>query len=227
MPSFEGSFGFSGLGDTAFKFNFAWAADHIVQFIAIVFSFLFMDLFDTVGTVVGVADKANLLDENGNLPKAGRVFMADAVGTTVGACLGTSTVSSFVESSTGVAAGGRTGLTAITTGALFLVSIVLSPLFLAIPSFATAPALIYVGMLMFSSCKKIEFEKDTADTVSAYMSIVMMPLTYSIANGIMFGVLSWVLIKVFTGKAKQVSPIMYGIFVLFVLRVAALVTGFM
>ena len=227
IPSFEGSFGFSGLGDTAFKFNFAWVADHIVQFIAIVFSFLFMDLFDTVGTVVGVADKANLLDENGNLPKAGRVFMADAVGTTVGACLGTSTISSFVESSTGVAAGGRTGLTAVTTGALFLVSIVLSPLFLAIPSFATAPALMYVGMLMFSSCKKIEFEKDTADAVSAYMSIIMMLLTYSIANGIMFGVLSWVLIKVFTGKAKQVSPIMYGIFVLFVLRVVALVTGFM
>ena len=227
IPSFHDAFGFSGLAETAFKFNFSWAVEHIFQFIAIVFSFLFMDLFDTVGTVVGVADKANLLDKDGNLPKAGRVFMADAIGTTVGACLGTSTVSSFVESSTGVAVGGRTGLTAVTTGVMFLISIVLSPIFLAIPSFATAPALIYVGMLMFSSCRKIDFDKDIADTVSAYISIIMMLLTYSIANGIMFGVLFWVVIKIFTGKRKDISPIMYGIFIMFVLRIAAIVTNFM
>jgi len=227
IPSFADTFTFSGLGETAFKFNFSWAGDHIIQFIAIVFSFLFMDLFDTVGTVVGVADRANLLDENGNLPKAGRVFLSDAIGTTVGACLGTSTVSSFVESSTGVAAGGRTGLTAIVTGFLFLVSIVLSPIFLAIPSFSTAPALMYVGMLMFSSCKKIEFEKDIADTVSAYTAIIMMLLTYSIANGIMFGVMTWVILKFFTRKSKDISPIMWAIFILFILRIAALISGFL
>ena len=227
VPSFSDAFNFSGLGETAFKFNFGWVVDHFVQFIAIVFSFLFVDLFDTVGTVVGVADKANLLDKDGKLPRAGRVFTADAIGTTLGACLGTSTVSSFVESSTGVAAGGRTGLTACTTGILFLVSMLLSPIFLSIPSFATAPALIYVGMLMFTSCKKIEFEKDMADTVSSYLAIIMMLLTYSIANGIMFGVLSWVIIKVCIGKFRDVSPIMYFIFVLFLLRIVALVTGFM
>ena len=227
IPSFTDTFTFSGLGETAFKFNFSWAGDHIIQFIAIVFSFLFMDLFDTVGTVVGVADRANLLDENGNLPKAGRVFLSDAIGTTVGACLGTSTVSSFVESSTGVAAGGRTGLTAIVTGFLFLVSIVLSPIFLAIPSFSTAPALMYVGLLMFSSCKKIEFEKDIADTVSAYTAIIMMLLTYSIANGIMFGVMTWVILKFFTRKSKDISPIMWAIFILFILRIAALISGFL
>ncbi len=227
VPTFADAFNFSGIGETAFKFNFSWAAEHIVRFLAIVFSFLFVDLFDTVGTVVGVADKANLLDEDGKLPRAGRVFTADAIGTTIGACLGTSTVTSFVESSTGVAVGGRTGLAACTTGILFLISMVLSPIFLAIPSFATAPALIYVGMLMFSSCKKINFEHDMADTVSSYLAIIMMLLTYSIANGIMFGVLSWVVVKVFTRKAKDVSPIMAFIFALFVLRVVALITNFM
>ncbi len=227
VPSFSDALDFSGIWETAFKFNFSWAAEHLVRFLAIVFSFLFVDLFDTVGTVVGVADKANLLDKDGKLPRAGRVFTADAVGTTVGACLGTSTVTSFVESSTGVAAGGRTGLTACTTAILFLISMVLSPIFLAIPSFATAPALIYVGMLMFTSCKKIHFEEDIAEMVSSYLAIIMMLLTYSIANGIMFGVLSWVLLKVFTGKAKQVSPIMFFVFLLFVLRIIALITGFM
>lgn len=227
VPSFSNGLDFSGLSETAFKFNFAWAGSHIISFIAIVFSFLFVDLFDTVGTVVGVADKAGLLDEDGNLPRAGRVFLSDAIGTTVGACLGTSTVTSFVESSAGVAEGGKTGLTSFTTGLLFLVSIVLSPIFLAIPSFATAPALIYVGMLMFSSAAKIKYEGDIADVVSAYMAILMMPLTYSIANGIMFGVLTWVVLKVFTGKIKDVNPIMWVIFVLFTLRVISLAKGFM
>ena len=226
IPAFTNALDFTGLKETAFKFNFSWVFDHIIQFIAIVFSFLFMDLFDTVGTVVGVADKANLLDEKGNLPRVGRVFLADAIGTTVGACLGTSTVSSYVESSTGVAAGGRTGLTAITTGVLFLLSIFLSPVFLAVPGFATAPALVYVGMLMFSSCKKIEFDGDIANTVSAYLAIIMMVLTYSIANGIMFGILSWVILKICTKKIKDVSPIMAVIFILFVLRIVSLVTSF-
>lgn len=227
FPNFSSLFNFSGgLGETAFKFNFGWVGSHITQFIAIVFSFLFVDLFDTVGTVVGVADKAGLLDEEGKLPRAGKVFMADAIGTTVGACLGTSTVTSFVESTAGVAEGGRTGLTALVSGILFLVSIVFSPIFLAIPSFATAPALVYVGMLMFASATKIKFDGDVADTASAYMAALMMPLTYSIANGIMFGIISWVIIKVCTGKAKDVTPVMWVVFVLFALRIIALVTNF-
>ena len=172
------------------------------------------------------AKNPGLLDEDGKLPRAGKVFMADAIGTTVGACLGTSTVTSFVESSAGVAEGGKTGLTAFTTGCLFLVAIVLSPIFLAIPSFATAPALVYVGMLMLSSAAKIKFEGDVADVASAYMAILMMPLTYSIANGIMFGVISWVVLKICTGKTKDIKPVMWVIFILFALRIAALVTNF-
>ena len=227
FPDFSnGLVNFSDLKDTAFKFNFKWAADHFVRFIAILFSFLFVDLFDTVGTVVGVADKAGLLDEEGKLPRVGKVFTADAVGTTIGACLGTSTVTSFVESSAGVAVGGKTGLASFVTGLMFLISIFLSPVFLAIPSFATAPALIYVGMLMFTSALKIKFEGDVADAIGAYMAIIMMPLTYSIANGIMFAIISWVIVKVFTGKAKDVSPIMWGIFIMFGLRIAALITDF-
>ena len=162
----------------------------------------------------------------GNLPRVGKVFLADAVGTTCGSLLGTSTITSFVESSAGVAAGGRTGLTALTTGVLFLVSLVLSPIFLAIPSFATAPALIYVGMLMLMSAAKIKFDGDIADSVGAYLAIVMMPLAYSIATGIMFAVIAWVLLKVCTRKIKDVSPIMWCIFVLFILRIVALVTNF-
>ena len=226
FPSFAGGLQLGGLSETAFKFNFSWAGSHIVQFIAIVFSFLFVDLFDTVGTVIGVADKANLLDEDGKLPRAGRVFMADAIGTTVGACLGTSTVTSFVESSTGVSEGGKTGLTAFVSGLMFLIAIVLSPIFLAIPSFATAPALMYVGMLMLTSVLKINFNEDKADAAAAYMAIVMMPLTYSIANGIMFGVLTWVIVKLIGGKVKDISPVMWVIFILFMLRILSLAFNF-
>ncbi|MCR5775910.1 MAG: NCS2 family permease [Lachnospiraceae bacterium] len=227
FPDFSAGLNLGGISETAFKFNFGWAASHMVQFIAILFSFLFVDLFDTVGTVVGVADKAGLLDENGELPRVGKVFMSDAIGTTLGACLGTSTVTSFVESSAGVAAGGRTGLTAVVTGAFFLVSLVLSPIFLAIPGFATSPALLYVGMLMISSAKKINYDGDVADTCGAYLAVVMMPLAYSIATGIMFAVISWVVIKVFTGKSKDVNPVMWVIFVLFAARIVTLVTNFM
>ncbi len=226
FPNFSAGLQLGGIANTAFKFNFGWAAKNIVQFIAIVFSFLYVDLFDTVGTVVGVADKAGLLDEEGRLPRVGRVLMADAVGTTVGACLGTSTVTSFVESSAGVAAGGRTGLTAVTTGFMFLVALFLSPIFLAIPGFATAPALLYVGMLMVSSAKKIEFDGDIADTAAAYMAMLMMPLSYSIATGIMFGILVWVILKVCEGKTKEISPVMWVVFGLFVLRIITLITNF-
>jgi AGZA family xanthine/uracil permease-like MFS transporter len=227
IPDFSnGLVSFSSLSNTAFQFNFSWAANHLLSFIAILFSFLFVDLFDTIGTVVGIADKADLLDDNGELPRAGKVLLSDALGTTAGACLGTSTISSFVESSAGVGVGGKTGLTAFTTGVLFLVSIFPSPIFLAIPGFATAPALIYVGMLMFSSAAKIKYEGDIADVFSAYLAVLMMPLTYSIANGIMFGILAWVIIKSFTGKIKTISPIMWIIFVLFFFRIVTLATHF-
>ena len=226
FPSFSQGLQLSGIADTAFKLDFAWVGSHIIQFIAIVFAFLYVDLFDTIGTVVGVADKAGLLDKDGKLPRAGKVLMADAVGTTAGALLGTSTVTSFVESSAGVAEGGKTGLTALTTGIMFLVALVLSPIFLAIPGFATAPALIYVGMLMISSAKNIKFEGDLADVAGAYMAIIMMPLSYSIATGIMFAVLTWVIVKVFEKKAKDVSPVMWVVACLFLLRIITLVTNF-
>lgn len=226
FPDFSQGLQLSGIQNTAFHFNFAWAGSHLIQFIAITFSFLYVDLFDTVGTVVGVADKAGLLDKDGKLPRVGRVLMSDAVGTVAGACLGTSTITSFVESSAGVAAGGRTGLTALTTGVMFIVSLLASPIFLAIPSFATAPALIYVGMLMISSVKKIEFDGDIADVAGAYMALIMMPLAYSIATGIMFAILTWVIIKTVEGKAKEISPVMWVVFVLFALRIVTLVTNF-
>ncbi len=227
FPSFADGLHLDGIKNTAFHLNFSWAGSHIIQFVAIVFSFLFVDLFDTVGTVVGVADKANLLNKDGTLPRAGRVLMSDAVGTTIGALLGTSTVTSFVESSAGVAAGGRTGLTSATTGTLFLLALFLAPIFLAIPTFATSAALIYVGMLMMSSVTKMKFEGDAADAIGGFLAIAAMPLTYSIANGIMFGVMSWVIVKVCCGKVKDVSPIMWVIFVLFALRILTLVTNFM
>ncbi|MCR4890678.1 MAG: NCS2 family permease [Lachnospiraceae bacterium] len=226
FPDFSQGIQLGGIVNTAFKFNFEWVGSHFISFIAIVFSFLFVDLFDTVGTVVGVADKAGLLDKDGKLPRVGKVFMSDAIGTTVGACLGTSTITSFVESSAGVAAGGRTGLASVVTGLLFLVSLVLSPIFLAIPSFATAPALIYVGMLMASSAKRIEFDGDMADTLGAYLAMVMMPISYSIATGIMFAVMAWVILKVFEGKTKDIHPVMWVVFALFALRILALVTHF-
>ena len=148
--------------------------------------------------------------------------MADAVGTVVGACLGTSTVTSYVESSAGVAQGGRTGLTAVTTAVLFAVALFLSPIFLAIPGFATTPALVFVGLLMMSSVKKMTFDGDIADTIGGFVAIVMMPFTYSIANGIMYGILSWVILKVCTGKIKEVHPVMWVSFGLFVLRIITL-----
>ncbi|WP_242975728.1 NCS2 family permease, partial [Lactonifactor longoviformis] len=186
-----------------------------------VFSFLFVDLFDTVGTVIGIADQGNLLDKDGKLPRVGRVLMADAIGTTAGAVLGTSTITSFVESSAGVAEGGKTGLTALTTGILFLVALFLSPIFLAIPSFATAPALIIVGLNMASAVLKMDFSVDMADALGGYLAFLMMPLTYSIANGIMFGILTWIVVKLFTKKAKDIHPIMYVIGILFLLRIVS------
>ncbi len=211
------------IAPTFFKFDFAWIGSHIADFAVIVFSFLFVDMFDTIGTVIGVADKANLLDEDGKLPRVGRVLMADAIGTVAGSMLGTSTITSFVESSSGVAEGGKTGLTAMTTGVLFLVALFLSPIFLAIPAFATAPALIVVGFFMASSIKKMSFEGDIADGLGGYLALLMMPLTYSIANGIMFGILAWFIIKLCTGQIKKIHPIMYLVSLLFIVRVLTMV----
>ena len=211
------------ISSTFCKFDFAWIGSHVSEFVVIVFSFLFVDMFDTIGTVIGVAEKADLLDEDGNLPRVGRVLMADAIGTVAGSMLGTSTVTSFVESSSGVAEGGKTGLTAMTTGILFLVALFLSPIFLAIPSFATAPALVIVGFFMASSIKKMEFDGDLADAVGGYLAFLMMPLTYSIANGIMFGVLAWFIIKACTGQLKKIHPVMYIVCALFIIRVITII----
>ena len=206
-----------------FSFDFGWIGDNIMNFVVIVFSFLFVDLFDTVGTLIGVASKGNLLDEKGNLPNAKGALMADACGTILGACMGTSTVTSYVESSAGVAAGGRTGLTAVTTAILFIVALFFSPIFLAIPSFATTPALVWVGLLMMGAIKNMKFEGDIADVVGGFLAVIMMPFTYSIANGIMFGIISWVLLKVLTGKAKDIPWVMWIAFVLFALRIITLI----
>ena len=208
-----------------FKFDFAFITKNIASFALVVFTFLYTDIFDTVGTLIGVAEKGDLLDEKGELPKAKGALMADAVGTVVGACLGTSTVTSYVESSAGVAAGGRTGLTAVTTAVMFLIAIVFAPIFLAIPGFATTPAMLYVGLLMLSSIKKVDFSADVADTIGAFLAIIMMPLTYSIANGIMFGMLAWVILKLVTGKAKDISAVMWVSVVLFAAYIALKAMG--
>jgi len=220
FPSFSGSFLPAKMSFCSF--DFAWIGSHVIDFAVIVFSFLFVDIFDTVGTLIGIAQKGNLLDEQGKLPRAKQALLSDAFGTIFGAMVGTSTVTSYVESSAGVAAGGRTGLSALVTAILFIIALPLSPIFLAIPGFATTPALVWVGLLMMSSIKKMTFDGDIADVVSGFMAVIMMPFTYSIANGIMFGMLSWVILKVLTGKAKDVNGIMWVCFALFALRIITL-----
>ena len=214
------SFDFSAIGNTfgqLFKADFS--SIKLLDFIVVTFSFLFVDLFDTLGTLIGVSSKANMLDKNGKLPKIKGALMADAVATSVGAVLGTSTTTTFVESASGVTEGGRTGLTALTTGLLFLLALIFSPLFLTIPSFATAPALIIVGFYMMGSVAKIDFE-DMTDAIPAFLCIIAMPLAYSISEGIAIGVISWTLICLLTGKTreKKVSILMYVLTVLFILK---------
>ncbi|HCL4550074.1 TPA: NCS2 family permease [Clostridium botulinum] len=186
------------------------------MFIAL-FTLLFMDMFDTVGTLVGVATKAKMLDENGNVPRVKEALFCDAIGTTLGACLGTSTVSTFVESASGVAEGGRTGLTAVSTATMFLIALFISPLFIMIPSPATAPSLILVGLFMMSPIKEIELD-DFTEAIPAFLTIIMMPLSYSISDGIVFGVVSYIVIKALTGKVKDVSLTTFIIGILFVLK---------
>lgn len=211
---------FSALGETfGACFTVDLDAVGIFNFIVIIFSFLFVDLFDTLGTLIGVSTKAGMLDKDGRLPAIRPALMSDAIGTTAGAILGTSTVTTFVESSAGVAAGGKTGLTAITTGGLFLLATLFSPLFTAIPSFATAPALILVGFLMFESITELKFTAENlSETIPAYLCILAMPLFYSISEGICFGVISYVVLNTVTGKAKKVAPLMYILAILFVLK---------
>ncbi|MBP8593320.1 MAG: NCS2 family permease [Ruminococcus sp.] len=211
---------FSKLGETFGQcFNVEFDKLGIFNFIVIIFSFLFVDLFDTLGTLIGVATKADMLDKDGKLPGIKPALLADAVATSAGAVLGTSTTTTFVESSAGVAAGGRTGLTALTTAILFLLSMLFAPIFVAIPSFATAPALILVGFLMFSTITEIKFaDSNFTEAIPAYLCIIAMPLFYSISEGISIGVISYVIINLICGKKKNINPIMYVLAVLFVLK---------
>jgi len=192
------------------------------EFFTVLMAFLFVDLFDTIGTVIGCASKANLLDINGRLPKVKQVLLTDAIGTTAGSLMGTSTITTFVESSAGIAEGGKTGLTAITAATLFLAALFFSPIFLAIPAFATAPALIIVGFLMMQQVAKISWTDDVLTAVPAYITIFSMAFMYSISEGICFGVISYTLLHVFSGKGKNVTPLMYILTVLFILKYALL-----
>ena len=220
IPTAVVSFDFSKLGETFGQcFNVDWGTLRPLDFIVVIFAFLFVDLFDTLGTLIGVATKANMLDKDGRLPRVKPALLADAIGTSAGAVLGTSTVTTFVESASGVAAGGRTGLTAMVAGLLFLLSTIFAPLFTAIPSFSTAPALIMVGFLMVSSVTEIRFDDDNlTEAIPAYIAIIAMPLFYSISEGISLGIISYVVLNLCTGKAKKVSPLMYVLAVLFVLK---------
>ncbi len=219
-PNFSAGWDFASLGET---FGAVFKADMseigIANFIVVMFAFLFVDIFDTLGTLIGVASKADMLDEEGKLPRIKGALMADAVATTSGAVLGTSTVTTFVESASGVAAGGRTGLTAVVTGLLFLLSIVFSPLFLSIPAFATAPALIIVGFYMMCNVVKIDFS-DYVEAIPAYLTILFMPIMYSISEGIVIGVISYTVLCLVTGKAKEkkLSPLMYVLSILFICK---------
>lgn len=222
----NGIFKFESIAPIAGKVNFSYltSPQHVFNFITIVFTFLFVDFFDTVGTLIGVASRANMLDKKGRVPNAGKALMTDAIATTAGALLGTSTVTVYVESATGVEEGGRTGLTAITIGALFFVAMFFSPIFVAVPACATAPALIYVGYLMLTSVLKIDFS-DITDAVPAFLIIALMPLTYSIGDGLTIGVLAYVILNlvhnIFTKKKedkKELSIVMKVLAVIFVIK---------
>lgn len=211
---------FTKLGETFGQcFNLNFSEVGIFNFIVVIFSFLFVDLFDTLGTLIGASAKGGMLDEDGKLPNIKPALLADAIATSAGAVLGTSTTTTFVESSAGVAAGGRTGLTAMTTAVLFLVSILFAPIFTAIPSFATAPALIFVGFLMFTTISEIKLSSESyASAIPAYLCVLAMPLFYSIAEGISIGVISYVILNLVCGKRKEISPVMYVLAVLFILK---------
>ena len=217
LPDFSNGISVPSMAPTFMKMDFSIVFS--LDFVVIMFAFLFVDMFDTLGTLIGVASKADMLDKDGKLPKIKGALLSDAVGTTVGAMCGTSTVTTFVESASGVAEGGRTGLTSMVAGILFALSLLLSPIFLAIPSFATAPALIVVGYLMLTSVTKIDFS-DMTEAIPCFIAIIAMPFMYSISEGISMGVISYVVINLITGKAKEkkISALMYVLAVLFVLK---------
>ena len=220
IPTAFVSFDFTSLGQTFGKvFQADFAGVRALDFATVMFAFLFVDIFDTLGTLIGVASKADMLDKDGKLPRIRGALLADAVATSAGAILGTSTTTTFVESASGVTEGGRTGLTAVTTGVLFLLALIFSPLFLTIPSFATAPALIVVGFYMISNVVKIDFD-DPSEGLPAFLAIAAMPLAYSISEGIAIGVISYTLLNLITGKArsKKISWLMYVLTVLFILK---------
>lgn len=219
FPTF-GMTDFTKLGLTFGQcFNVDFGAVGIINFIVVIFSFLFVDIFDTLGTLIGVATKAKMLDKDGKLPRIKPALLSDAIATSAGAILGTSTTTTFVESASGVAVGGRTGLTALVTGVLFLISTLFAPIFTAIPSFATAPALIMVGFLMVGTVSEIRFDLDNlTEAIPAYLAIISMPLFYSISEGISMGVISYVLLNLAAGKGKKVTPLMYVLAVLFILK---------
>lgn len=209
---------FTKIGETfgqCFKADFTGVG--IVNFIVVLLSFLFVDMFDTIGTLIGVSDKAGMLDKEGKLPRVKNALLADAIATSAGAVLGTSTTTTFVESSAGVGAGARTGFASVVTGFMFLIAIFFAPIFTAIPGFATAPALIFVGFLMVSAIVKIDFN-DVTEAAPAYLCLIAMPLMYSIAEGIAIGVISYVIINLICGKAKKITPLMYILAVLFVCK---------
>ncbi len=197
--------------------KFEWTQIFSFDMLVVVFTFLFVDMFDTVGTLIGVSSKANMLDAEGRVPRVKQALMADAIGTTAGAILGTSTVTTYVESAAGVSEGGRTGLTSLTVAVLFLLALFLSPIFLMIPGAATAPALILVGAMMMTPIKNIEFD-DFTESIPVFLTIVMMPLAYSISEGILFGVLSYVILKLLTGKLKDISIVTAVLAILFLLK---------
>lgn len=211
----------ASIAPTLFKFDFSIIAEHPLDFFSVLFAFLFVDIFDTLGTLIGCASKADMLDKDGKLPEIKGALLADSIGTVVGACLGTSTITTFVESSSGIAEGGRTGLTAVVSGIFFLLALFFSPIFLAIPSFATAPALVIVGFLMIQQVAKVEWD-DLLEAIPAYIAIFAMPFLYSISEGISLGIISYVLLHVLSGKGKSVTPLMYVLAILFVLKYAML-----
>lgn len=220
IPSAIISFDFTAIGQSFGKvFTADFGSIRILDFVVVMFAFLFVDLFDTLGTLIGVASKADMLDRDGKLPRIKGALLADAVATSVGAVFGTSTTTTYVESASGVTEGGRTGLTAMTTGLLFLLALIFSPLFLTIPSFATAPALIIVGFYMMGAVVRINFD-DMAEAIPAFLCIIAMPLAYSISEGIAIGVISWTLLNLITGKGKdkKISVLMYILTVLFILK---------
>ena len=216
-PSF-GITDFSKFGETfgqVFKADFSGVS--ITNFIVVLFAFLFVDIFDTIGTLVGVATKADMLDKDGKLPRIKPALLADAIATLVGAIFGTSPTTTFVESSAGVGAGARTGLASVVTGLLFLLAIFFAPIFTAVPGFATAPALIFVGFLMVTAIVDVDFN-DLSEAIPAYLCLLAMPLMYSISEGIAIGVISYVIINVCCGKAKKITPLMYILTLLFIAK---------